>query len=441
MGKALLFILITLTSLRTLLVPHVGIIAYYTLALLGPQHIWHWAFEGVRVSLIVSVTTILSAVINLFIQRKSLEILKTKTNAFILVLFIAYVISFILGPYTYQNPWGTHFYFEIFSKIVLFYFISVLMIDDLEKCKYLSYILIGSTLYLIYWANLKYVDYDYFYFDWGRLMGPFTPGYNAPYKDQNNFAMVFVCGIPFMYYWSMYQKRILVRLFMWGMIPLGWHAIFLTGSRGGLVGIMVTLLGGFYYSKKKFYFIFLIPIFIGVLMWQGGEVMLGRSSEIVDYQEESSAEGRLQAWAAAYEMIKNYPVTGVGVDCFVYAMKDHSNKQPRDTHNTSLKFASEVGIMAMCCYIAIVYLFFITAVKINKHLSLYKNKFTNEEYILFNYLNRASSVSFFGLITCSLFLSLNYFEIFFYLILISGSLRYCLSCKMSQITHHPDVAV
>jgi O-antigen ligase len=171
-----------------------------------------------------------------------------------------------------------------------------------------------------------------------------------------------------------------------------------------------------------------IPLFMGAYVWQAGDIMRSRAGTIGDYRTETSAATRFEAWDAAINMISNYPLTGVGLASFGPAFPDYSDKAPREAHNTLLQITAESGLIAGAMYVLIVS---------SSLIGLWKNgkryKQTDEpDKRLLHCINEAALVSLCGLVVCSLFLSLQIFEIFYYLCLVVNSVLYL--SKKSQVT-------
>jgi probable O-glycosylation ligase (exosortase A-associated) len=417
MGKILLFLLIASAGIGALARPWIGVHSYYLLAILGPQYIWWWNFEGLRVSFVISICTILGVLYKVLESKYNYQLLINKQNFWVALLWFAIAISYLFGPYATNLP-GRLLYAS--SVIFIFYFISVMEIDRLFKLRILVLIFVVSTIFLTYWANKQYLDMNLMQFNNGRLMGPYSLLGGAIYKDENAFAMLFVTGLPFVYYYAWVVKRLWLRCALWLVIPLGWHAVFLTGSRGGLVGLLVIVLLVIFSSKRKFLAMPLILLFLFFFQWQAGDTMKSRSDTIADYDQETSAQMRIDAWTGGMRMIADHPLTGVGLGTFANALPDYHDTAPRVAHNTFMQFAAESGVFAGIAYIAILFNFFRNFRRIHETASSLPE---DEESQQINLYNKASFVSFSGLIVCSLFLSLNNYEIFFVLLIISNSLN------------------
>lgn len=421
MGVILLYILILLTAVSTLFQSWVGVVAYYTLSLWYPQIIWYYIFGNIRVVFIVSLVTIASFVKDLLLGKVKLNILKEKQNIYMLILWLSLFVSFFFSPYGSErseiSTFSSSYLISNYSNIFIFYFISIFLIDTREQFHFLILVFVVTTLYYIYWANNMY-------FSGGmrraRLAGP--GGFVAdgdlvggPYTDENTFAMLFVAGIPFLYFMGNYYKNFFLKYFLWGCIPAGWHAIFLTGSLGGLIGLgFVT---GFIAlrSKRK---LFLVGVPIALLVaffWQGGLFVHERLQQvevISDAGEISTAQQRIEAWKAGIGMLIDHPITGVGLGRFVRAYPLYSDTNPHVAHNTFFQFASEAGLLAGAMYLL---LFYNIICSYLKQIKLNPADF-DELYLAARESIMGGAMGFF---ICATFLNLATFEVFYYLLVLN----------------------
>lgn len=419
MGKLILFFLLGATAVATLFRPWIGVVASYLLIILRPQDIWWWNFQGTRAVFIILLPTIVRFCIDLLQGNLKFEILKNKTNLFLLILWFCFILSYFFGPYIgvpssrwWREPGWT---LSVINKIFVIYFIACFYVNDEKRLKYLTWVMIVSTIYLIYWANDQY----FVYHRYGRIGGPAGLGGGSVYYDENVFAMLFVSGLPFLYYYGWYIQNKYFRYILWLIIPFGWHAIFLTGSRGGLLGLGVTLFVMAFRSPKRWIGFAIIPLFVVAYVWQAGSVMKQRAGTIDEYQTESSAEARLHAWEAAINMIKTYPITGVGLSAFGVAFQDFSDKQPREAHNTFLQIAAQSGIIAGLMYILVTWSSIKSLILNSKILApeLEKSK-------LLYLTNEAVLAALIGFFVCSMFLSLQLVEIFYFLCVLVNALSF-----------------
>jgi probable O-glycosylation ligase (exosortase A-associated) len=421
-GKIILALLIFFTVALALARPWIGIVSYYLLALLGPQYIWFWNFEGLRVSFWVAICTLLGILLKVLRHDTDFSFLKTPLNMWLLVLWFCVDLSYFLGPYVPQYEsagFKPEQLFSITNNIFLFYFCASFVVNDLKSLRYLAFVFVGSAFYMIYWANNQYLTQNWFQFNMGRLMGPISVDGGSVYCDENTFSMFFVTALPFLQYLGLEIKRRWARIIMWGAIPLGWHAIFLTGSRGGLLGIGVVTLLSVLLSKKKYLALPLLVFFLVFYQWQAGETMKQRSETITDHEDETSAQSRITAWKGGAGMIAAHPLTGVGLGSFVTALPHFIESRPRVAHSTLIQYTAESGVLAGIAYLMILVLFFLNS---RRTIAWCRENEEKEGTRLLEVLNKASTISFAGLVVCSLFLSLNTYEIFFYLLIFNNTL-------------------
>jgi putative inorganic carbon (hco3(-)) transporter len=426
MGKLLLIMAIISASSAAVVRPWTGIVSYYLLAILGPQYIWWWNFDGLRVSLWVAIFTFIGVGLKFLRGELNFSYIRTRMNGWLFMLWICLALSYFLGPYVglfSANGLKPDRIFSITNNIFLFYFLSTLVACDLKTLRHLGFVFVGITLYLIYWANDQYFTQNWSQFYMGRLMGPRSVDGSSLYADENVFAMLFVAGIPFLYYLGFQLQRRWQRVLLWGMIPLGWHAVFLTGSRGGLLGLGLITLLAVVKSQRKVMVVPLLVVFLLAYQWQAGDTMKQRSGTISKYEGEGSAEMRLAAWKGGWSMICAHPVTGVGLGSFITALPHFYDTSPRVAHNTLIQYAAESGIGAGLSYLMILWCCFRSYFRIG---AFCKDNTEIPETSLISALNSASATSFAGLAVCSIFLSLTIYEIFFFLLIFNNTLeRYC----------------
>jgi O-antigen ligase len=360
------------------------------------------------------VPTLVGFAFRLVRKEYDLVAIMNRRNLFLVILWFCFTLSYYVGPYVddmgpyrFTDPSRVAF---TLNKVFLLYFVACLCIDSEKKLKVLVYVFVVSVVYLVYWANDQYLSGRFY----GRLAGPVDLYGVGPYSDENSFAMLFVTLLPYLWFARFFFRRTLIR---WGLcliIPLGWHAIFLTGSRGGLIGVGVSILITAVRSRQRLLGLSLIPAFLVAYQWQAGDVMKERTDTISEYSTETSASARLEAWGAALNMIPDHPLTGVGLASFGPAFPHYSDKKPREAHNTFLQITAESGILAGTLYLLIVVSSIAGLWRHGSRLRpIPSEPGTNTLYLI----SEATLVALCGLFVCSMFLSLQMFESFYCLCL------------------------
>jgi O-antigen ligase len=407
MGTLLLYALITVTAVGTLVKPWIGVIAYYVLSVFYPQIIWHWIFSGIRVSLIISSVTVAGFFIHLLLKGIDLSAFKTRQSFLIILLWLSIINSYFNNPYG-SNPTEVYMYssdylLSTFNKIFSFYFVSIFLLRTKFHLHCLLLVLMGCVLYFTYFANMEYLQGRVF----GRLAGPGTGGV---YSDENVFAMTFVVAIPVFYFMGDYYKNWILKLGLWTAIPAAWHAIFLTGSLGGLISLGVVMGFVAFRSKRKL-FILLIPVaFLFAFLTQGGGYLkdkaLGTEGGVTSVE---TAQTRFDSWSAGIGMMMEYPVTGVGPGNFLRAYSDFLDGRIFVAHNTFIQFSAETGILSGVMYLLLGWGF----------LSSYyrQRRYTKDNSDPFLAAVKESITgAVIGFYVCSMFLNLAAYEILYLLL-------------------------
>jgi O-antigen ligase len=160
-------------------------------------------------------------------------------------------------------------------------------------------------------------------------------------NDPNDFAQTLLLGIPLLgRLWVPGRK---LRNLLWTLLPgsLLLLTIYLTHSRGALVGMLaLTLL----FIRDRwgnrlaiFCTVLSVPLLVAAkLFLRSGE------SGLID----ASSYGRIAAWSEGLEMLKHQPFLGVGYNFFV----DHNDLT---AHNSFVLCFAELGLIGYFVWLAI----------------------------------------------------------------------------------------
>lgn len=434
MGRLFFFTLFAAISVVALARPWIGVVSAYMVSVLAPQAVWWWDFEGIRPVLWVMLPTCIGIVVGFFRNAFDLSVMRQWRNLYVLILWGCFVLSYFFGPYTQTGgPWrfdDPAVALDLLDKILLLYFMACLCIDTELKLKVLFYVVAASAVYLIYWANSQYLQGHVV----GRLVGPVDIYGVSIYADENDFGMLFVVAQSFLWFLGSSFKQRPLRWGIWLIIPFCWHAVFLTGSRGALLGLAATTVLIALRSKSRMLGLALIPAFLFVYNWQAGSLMKSRADTIGNYQADASAEDRLEAWRAARRMIADHPITGVGLASFGPAFPAYSDKHPREAHNTLLQITAQSGVPAGAMYVLII---FASVMGLWRNGNRLRARDGPHEGDMLFCINEATLIGLCGLVVCSLFLSLQEFEIFYLLNVLANAVMYL---SAGQVAKQPTVA-
>jgi len=184
--------------------------------------------------------------------------------------------------------------------------------------------------------------------------------------DPNDLAYFLASLFPLSIYYITENEGGLKKIL--GLLTVGVSiaVILLTGSRGGLLGlisivvfILLTKTGN---VKKSLKIGLLIVMIIALSLYSSKlntERYLSLKNISSDYNV-SDEEGRMKVWASGIELTLLNPITGVGVNCFPMAIgykREAEGLQQiwQVAHNSFIQVAAEVGVIGFIVYISLIF--------------------------------------------------------------------------------------
>jgi len=410
MGVVILYLLLMTTVIRSFKHQETSVYAYYLMSIMAPQYIWFWIFEGIPAFTIAAGTAIAVFIFQSFNKKLDFSVYRYKQNILLIIFWLMFNLSDFFSPIgAFSSATSSILVLDIFNTIILMYFISLPLINSEKALKVLVLLFAGLVLYYVYWSNDQYFSWNIRQFSYGRLMGPFK----SPYTDENKFGMIFVTGMPFLLFGIFYFRSLILRgIFGLGLLFL-WHSIILTGSRGALLAIAVSTLLAYFLIKSRTFGVLLVAGLIAAVIYQGG-TLLTRTTDTIDVaesQSEAPIDPRVQSWEVGFELIKQYPLLGVGVQRFQEATRIYfPGRTPYVAHNTFLNFAANTGLINGLIYLGFYWLQFKRFRRIRKTEVDHKSTMS--------YINNATMTAFTGFYVGSMFLDLIIYEPFYFLLLL-----------------------
>lgn len=166
---------------------------------------------------------------------------------------------------------------------------------------------------------------------------------NATFKDPNSFGVILASVLPLLTgLFLCFRKNF--RFFFLLLIALGLFAFAMTGSRSGLLGLgassltffLLCFFGYAMNSKKRMiyglsFFLIIILLFFSfhfLLKQTNLYQRIGWSLDTIANKEsiDTVFTHKLDFWAAGFNMMKDYPVTGVGIGAFIIELPNYLSK-------------------------------------------------------------------------------------------------------------------
>ena len=242
------------------------------------------------------------------------------------------------------------------------------------------------------------------------------------FNDPNDLAMFFIMNIPLMIYMKVVSKNSLMKLFYLTLTGALFYGVFLTNSRGGLVGLLSLMFTYFYfkYGKIKSFFMALVTLPLAYMVMS--------MFRTIDSDEES-AYGRIEAWYEGIQMFKYRPLFGVGKGEFIEHHK-------RTAHNSYVLIMAELGTVGYILWVMTIALTLCMLIRIfNIEQNKYKNIINLKNDIL---LAKCYFYSLIGFVTTAFFLSRTYVVFLYVFIGLGCALHYRVSKDVPEITDVTD---
>lgn len=209
--------------------------------------------------------------------------------------------------------------------------------------------------------------------------------------DPNRFAFYLLFPIAVSFFMIISQSRKIVKMLFWMALGLILFAIFLTGSRGGLIGVGTIFVVTMLLKKKKITF-GLVATALGFIVVS---FVPDYFFERISQAAETGGAGRLDIWYVGWRALEKYWLVGAGFGNFPNAYTEFSGYAPhfrglnRAPHNIIVGSSVELGVIGLS----------VLVLAIIKHFRLIQGrglKF-DEEPIMLNSV-------FWGMLVSSLFL-------------------------------------
>jgi O-antigen ligase len=230
-----------------------------------------------------------------------------------LVFTVILVLCWLASPYS-----------ELGSKVVedhikvgVFYFLVLASVRDEKTLR---------TLLCLYLASMGlYMLHSLWEFHQGRFVfrmaTPRLIGVDATYNDPNTFAATVLYALPMSFPFWAERPRGALRALLLGYSGLSLVCILLTGSRGGLVGLLCLGVLWLWRSQRRFQVLFALAL-LPMVAWPVLPAELqNRFYTLIDpsagpVNAQGSAMGRLAGLLDGIKLWGRSPVTGFGPGSF-----------------------------------------------------------------------------------------------------------------------------
>jgi O-antigen ligase len=181
-----------------------------------------------------------------------------------------------------------------------------------------------------------YVIYEYFWGYFFRSTMRASIIYEERITDPNHFAFSLIIPFAISIEFILQQKNKIIKALFNIVLGIILFSIILTGSRGGLLSIVILCVVYAFNIRNRTTLWFLIIIFGIIVISYGKEIFIERIFESI----ETGGAGRVDIWNTALNSLKEYWTFGLGLNNF-------SNIFAKTPHNIYIGFFVEIGIVGL----------------------------------------------------------------------------------------------
>lgn len=306
---------------------------------------------------IVRPTVLLVAVISVLIfmaarDAPTRDTSNTTRYLNILVLYMVLTIPFVQWPGSVLR-----FGLEGFIKAAVFFYFAVHLVDDIKRLRVFVFTILGCQAFRVLEPLYLHVTTGYWggaaHMGGGEFMARLS-GAPSDIINPNGLAFVVLTVIPFMHYLlGGSQSKVLKSLYVLLLPPL-LYAFVLTGSRSGMIGILVVY--GFILLRSKHKAVMVAGAAVAAVVMLGtmSADLEDRYRSIVDHSARNAetSEGRIEGVFRDFRVGMQRPLFGHGLGTSREALGNIAGVD-QISHNLYTEVLIELGIVGLLLYLRV----------------------------------------------------------------------------------------
>ncbi len=384
-----------------------GVLALAIFSYLNP-HAYAWG--PVRTLPLYQVLFIVVALKTLAEQDKQPIPKDWRVTAFVLLwLYFFLTTTQALVP---TEAWDK---FWFVTKVYLPFIFTLVLINTREKLYYLIITIASSIGIVAVKGGIFAIAHGFS----ARIYGP--PA--TQFEENNAFAVAVLINIPLLVLWYRETTNPWIKRGLLFAIPLHYVCAISSWSRGAMLAMAAMTLLLIWHSKRKYLAVPLLIVGAYVTFQALPDEWFGRMSTLETYEEDSSAQGRLEAWRDGWNYAKEHPFVGSGFEGWIWVTK-------RDWHSSYVEMFSEHGFIAFGLWLAMILGTLLSLTRLPKRVKGIPELKWVENY---SYMLRASLITY---MVGTAFLGLSYWDLLYHLIFISVLIKQFALQELKQYWHY-----
>ena len=378
--------------------PYIGIYLWTWLSLMNPHRLTYGFAFTFPFAQIVAIATLGAMLASK--EPKQLPWTRETVVMLIFILWMLLTTFFSMYPDLAWEQWGKVW------KIMLMVYVTMMLINTREKLDWLIWVIVVSLgLYGVKGGIFTILTGGAF-----RVQGPL----GSFISGNNEMGLALIMIIPLMRYLHLQARHVWIKNGLMAAMVLTGIAAIGTQSRGALVGMAVMGVFLALKSRNRLFLLLAMTIVAGAVVKIMPQEWHDRMASIKNYEEDESAQGRLNAWETAFNVAR-HRVTGGGYEAFqpglYYLYGDHSRKlSSTDAHSIYFEIMGEHGFIGFGLFILLAWFTWNTGSRIRRLAR--RTPETAWGYDMASMLQ----VSLMGYASGGAFLGLAYFDLYYTLI-------------------------
>lgn len=393
--------------------PYIGILAWSWIGYMNPHRLAYGFAREAPFAMIIGATTLVAI---LFMKEK-IRLPWTRETV-LLLLFVLWVC--ITTVFSLQQEYSL-LQLEKVVKIQVMTFVTMMLMLHRDRLDLLVWVIVLSLGFYGVKGGIFTLMTGGGYHVMGPL-GSFIGG-------NNELGLAMIMTLPLMRYLQLQRDSKWQRNLFTAAMVLTVIAILGTQSRGALVGLAVMAVVLILKSRRRFALLLLAALMVPVAMTVMPESWFERMHTIKEYEEDQSAQGRINAWHFAVNLAQDRPLVGGGFEAFhwrnfrYYAPDPHDVK---DAHSIYFEVLGEHGFAGLLIYLLLGFFTWRSAGGIIRSIR------DREDMLWARDLAAMIQVSLAGYASAGAFLGLAYFDLYYHLVAMVVILRFLVRRQLAE---------
>ncbi len=321
--------------------PDIGIIMWTWISLMNPHRLGWGVVNSMPVAITIGAVTVAAWLMS----REEKKI----TWDPIVVLMAVYLGWTTFTTLVALVPDAAWHHYEKFAKSLVMIFLTLILMRSEKRFLALIWIIVASIgFYTVKGGIFTLMTGGQF-----TVWGP--PG--SMINGNNELAVAALMIMPLMRYLAMSTDNKWIRLALHASIFLSLASVVGSYSRGAFVTMAALGIVWWWKSKRRVTVGVIAVVAVIAVMPLIPAKWYDRMNTIENYEQDGSAQGRLQMWTFAINVAKDRPITGGGFGVFRGREKIYEKYSPgvrrRNVHSVYFEVLGSHGFVGMIIFLAL----------------------------------------------------------------------------------------